>query len=153
MELNPILNQAQRFLNSKKCVRTGTATVWKWGRTRLKLFGVNLGNGNPRVGILKGFFPGSSLCLRQRNMQSRNIVRAEGRSTPKWKAFQKFLAHVPFETGRGHPNDQWLFHTWTGPSFNTCPFCIRRCDKITKENIKKYPTVLTPFHTSNYPQM
>jgi hypothetical protein len=54
-------------------------------------------------------------------MQSRNIVRPEGRrSIPKWKAFQKFLAHVPFETGRGHPNDQW-----TGSSIDTCPFCIR----------------------------
>jgi hypothetical protein len=122
MEPNPILNQAQRFLNLRKCE---TATAWKWGRTRLKLFGVNSDNGNPQVGILKGFFPGSSLSLRQRNLQSRNIVRPEGRSIPKWKAFQKFLAHVPFETGRGHPNDQWLFHTWTGPSIDTCPFCIR----------------------------
>jgi hypothetical protein len=34
--------------------------------------------------------------MRQRNMQSRNIVRAEGRSTRKWKALKKFLAHVPF---------------------------------------------------------
>ncbi len=99
----------------------------------------------------KGFFPGSSLCMRQRNMQSRNIVRAEGRSTRKWKALKKFLAHVPFWNRKG--SSKWpngVFHTWTGPSFDTCPFCITRCDKITKENIKKYSTVLTPFDTSNY---
>jgi hypothetical protein len=58
MELNLILNQAQRFLNLKQCVRTETATVWKWGRTRLKLFGVNSGNGNPPLGILKSLLPG-----------------------------------------------------------------------------------------------
>jgi hypothetical protein len=54
MEPNPILNQAQRFLNLRKCE---TATAWKWGRTRLKLFGVNSDNGNPQVGILKSLLP------------------------------------------------------------------------------------------------
>jgi hypothetical protein len=171
MELNPIwlaqtvfiiqlvedlhVNQAQRFLNLRKCVRTETATVWKWGRTRLKLFGVISGNGNPQVGILKGFFPGSSLCLRQRNMQSRNKVRAEGRSIPKWKAFIKFLAHVAFESGRGHQNDQWLFHTWTDHHLTHAHSALewKIGDKITTEFFFKYSTVPTRFDTSNYPNV